>query len=130
MSFSRPDEHQACGATNRHGGPCKNWPARRSGGVKRRCRFHGGHSLTGMAHPGYKHGYRSRITRELGEVFHRQARFDLQEAVHLNTLVREKRAELIALVRTIEEIKLEGMTNAEIRAYLRLPLNAFDKGHP
>jgi hypothetical protein len=126
MPFLPPDASQACGAMNRHGEPCRNWPARRSTGVRRRCRFHGGHSLKGRAHPGFTHGYRSRVLREVAEIWQKGAVFSLWEAIVLTEQVREKRAELVALVHTLEEIKMAGMTNAELRAYLRLPLSPCD----
>lgn len=124
MPFPQPDESQACGAMNRQGEPCKNWPARRSTGVQRRCRFHGGHSLKGTVHPGFKHGYRSRSLRELGAFLDRMARISIFDAFRLTALVREKRAELVALVLTLEE--MQGMTTAEIRTYLGLPLSPCD----
>jgi hypothetical protein len=43
-----------CGARTRSGLPCKNSPL--LGGVGQRCKFHGGMSLTGAAHPNWKHG--------------------------------------------------------------------------
>lgn len=43
---------RVCGARNRSGGTCKNAPTH--GGI--RCRFHGGTSPRGAAHPAYKHG--------------------------------------------------------------------------
>jgi hypothetical protein len=45
----------ACAARTRAGHPCRQ-PAMRNG----RCRQHGGLSLRGLAHPGFKHGRRSR----------------------------------------------------------------------
>ena len=126
MPFLQPDASQACGARNRHGEPCKNWPARQSRSLKRRCRFHGGHSLRGTVHPGFKHGYRSRVLREVRELFHRWAMFSLGDLVRLTALVRDKRAEFVALVRTIEELKMADRTEAEIRAYLGLPLSPCD----
>jgi hypothetical protein len=126
MPIPRPTPEQACGARNRHGEPCKNWPARISTSVKRRCRFHGGRSITGMVHPSWRHGYRSRLFRELGEMVQKGARFSMEDAILLTRLVRDKRAELTALVRAIEGIKMESMTDAEIRAYLGLPLSPCD----
>lgn len=40
-----------CGAKTRKGTPCKNPPM-----ANGRCRFHGGKSLGGIAHPNFKHG--------------------------------------------------------------------------
>lgn len=42
---------QRCGAKTRSGEPCKTW-AMPNG----RCRMHGGKSLSGVAHPNYRHG--------------------------------------------------------------------------
>ena len=126
MPFLHPDATHACGALNRHGEPCKNWPARRSTGVQRRCRFHGGHSLKGTVHPGFTHGYRSRVLREVAAIMQKGAVMSLWEALVVSEQVRAKRAELVALVYTIEAIKMQGMTTAELRAYLRLPLSPGD----
>lgn len=41
-----------CGAKNRSGLPCQKYPVQ--GG--KRCQLHGGKSLSGKAHPNYKHG--------------------------------------------------------------------------
>jgi len=124
MSFPWPDEHQACGATNRHGEPCKNWPSRRSRSLRRRCRFHGGHSLQGITHPGFTHGKRTRGLREVFAQFRAAQDMSWVDMLRLTALVRAKRAELVALVLTIEE--MQGMTKAEIRAYLGLPLSPCD----
>ena len=126
MPFLQPDASQACGARNRHGEPCKNWPARQSRSLKRRCRFHGGHSLRSIAHPGYTHGYRSRVLREVAEILQKGAVLSFWDDIVLTKQVREKRAELVALVRTIEELKMADRTEAEIRAYLGLPLSPCD----
>ena len=126
MPFLHPDASQACGARNRHGEPCKNWPARQSRSLKRRCRFHGGHSLRGTVHPGFKHGYRSRVLREVAEILQKGAVLSFWDDIVLTKQVREKRAELVALVRTIEELKMADRTEAEIRAYLGLPLSPCD----
>ena len=126
MPFLQPDASQACGARNRHGEPCKNWPARRSRGVRRRCRFHGGHSLRSIAHPGYTHGYRSRVLREVAEILQKGAVLSFWDDIVLTKQVREKRAELVALVRTIDELKMADRTDGEIRAYLGLPLSPCD----
>jgi hypothetical protein len=87
-----------------------------------------------MAHPSWRHGYRSRLFREIGEMMQKGARLSMEDAIGLTMLVREKRAELVALVRAIEGIKMADMTDAEIRAYLRLPLSRCDavicKRHP
>jgi len=48
-----------CGARTRSGMTCKNAPL--LGGAGQRCKFHGGMSLTGAAHPNWKHG---RCTKE------------------------------------------------------------------
>src|SRR5712691_7297138 len=92
MPFLQPDASQACGARNRHGEPCKNWPARQSRGVRRRCRFHGGHSLRSIAHPGYTHGYRSRVLREVAEILQKGAVLSFWDNIVLTKQVREKRA--------------------------------------
>jgi hypothetical protein len=42
-----------CGARNRQGEPCRA-PAMKG---KKRCRLHGGKSLSGKAHGRYKHGH-------------------------------------------------------------------------
>lgn len=58
-----------CGAKNRRGGKC-TLPPMPNG----RCRFHGGMSLVGPAHPGYKHGRRSILLKDikgLGEHYER-----------------------------------------------------------
>jgi hypothetical protein len=124
MSFPRPDAHQTCGATNRHGQPCKNWPARQSRSLKRRCRFHGGHSPHGLAHPRFRHGRRTRALREVAAQFRAAGDLSWEDLYQVTKLVREKRAELVALVCTIEEMKR--MTKAEIRVYLGLPLSPDD----
>lgn len=49
------DQVRWCGAKTRSGGQCKQ-PALLNG----RCRFHGGKSLSGPAHPNFKHGRRSK----------------------------------------------------------------------
>src|SRR5439155_488514 len=85
---AHPDASQACGARNRHGEPCKNWPARRSRGVRRRCRFHGGHSLRSIAHPGYTHGYRSRVLREVAEILQKGAVLSFWDDIVLTKQVR------------------------------------------
>lgn len=124
MPFLQPDASQSCGARNRHGEPCKNWPARQSRSLQRRCRFHGGYSLQGMAHPGFTHGKRTRGLREVFAKFRAAQDMSWLDMLRLTALVREKRAELVALVCTLEE--MQGMTTAEIRAYLGLPLSPCD----
>lgn len=124
MPVPQPTPEQACGATNRQGKPCKNWPAHRSTGVKRRCRFHGGHSLQGLAHPGYRHGFRSRSLRALGEIVRRGELISIGRASVLTRLVQAKRSELVTLASAIADV--EGMTRAEIREYLGLPLSPGD----
>jgi hypothetical protein len=54
-----------CGAKNRKGEPCKNSPIR----GRNRCKFHGGSSPRGLAHPRTKHMKYSRdiVSRELAE---------------------------------------------------------------
>ena len=54
-----------CGAKTRAGGRCKNAPIGSTG----RCRMHGGKSLSGIAHPNYKHGKYSKVflARMVGE---------------------------------------------------------------
>jgi hypothetical protein len=126
MSFPRPDAQEACGARNRHGEPCKNWPSRYSHSLKRRCRFHGGQSLEGTAHPGFTHGTRTRGLREVAAKLRAAHDMSWLDHVRLTALVRAKRAELVALVLTIEE--MQRMTKAEIRAYLGLPLSSHDTG--
>jgi hypothetical protein len=79
-----------------------------------------------MAHPSYVHGLRCRVLRELDEVLHTRVRFSIEEAAMLTEIVRAKRAELVALVRTIEGIKLAGMTDTEIQAYLGLRRSSCD----
>jgi hypothetical protein len=58
-----------CGAKTRSGGLCKNAPIGDTG----RCRMHGGKSLSGIAHPNYKHGPYSNvwIARFVGEMYYR-----------------------------------------------------------
>ena len=46
-----PVSSYTCGARTRSGAPCKNVPM-----ANGRCRMHGGSSLSGEAHPNYKHG--------------------------------------------------------------------------
>ena len=43
-----------CGAKTRLGSPCRNPPL--IGGAGQKCKFHGGMSLTGAAHPNWRHG--------------------------------------------------------------------------
>jgi hypothetical protein len=54
-----------CAAKTRSGGRCKNAPM----GTTGRCRMHGGKSLSGIAHPNYKHGRYSKVflARLVGE---------------------------------------------------------------
>jgi hypothetical protein len=58
-----------CGARTRAGGYCKNAPIGDTG----RCRMHGGKSLSGIAHPNYKHGKYSKVwlARLVGEMYYR-----------------------------------------------------------
>jgi hypothetical protein len=53
----------------RPGAPCKNAPIAPAG----RCQMHGGRSLSGIAHPNYKHGKYSKvwIARFVGEMYYR-----------------------------------------------------------
>ena len=62
-------------------------------------------------HPGYTHGYRSRVLREVAEILQKGAVLSFWDDIVLTKQVREKRAELVALVRTIEE--MQGMTKVE-----------------
>ena len=96
--------------------------------MKRRCRFHGGHSLEGIAHPRFTHGKRTRGLREVFAKIRAAADLSWYDMLRLSALVRQKRAELVALVLTIEE--MQGMIKAEIRAYLGLPLSPCDVGIP
>jgi len=48
-----------CGAKTRKGTPCKNPPLENG-----RCRFHGGKSLGGVAHPNFKHGRYSKYLND------------------------------------------------------------------
>jgi glucans biosynthesis protein len=50
-----------CGAKTRSGGTCRLPPV----AGRTRCRLHGGASLAGVAHPGFKTGKRSRYLKEL-----------------------------------------------------------------
>src|SRR5262245_10476303 len=109
MPFPRPNAHEACGATNRHGEPCKNWPARMSTSAKRRCRFHGGHSRQGMAHPGYQHGLRSRALRDLAAYLHRRAQIDRVDYIAMHELCKLKRRELYALLKAVAEARWEAL---------------------
>ena len=61
-----------CGARTRSGAPCRN--ARMRG--RRRCRMHGGRSLSGWVHPSIRHGLYSAdpLTRQLGADSIRQRR--------------------------------------------------------
>lgn len=45
-------EERRCNATTRAGTPCKKWAER----GRTRCKFHGGKSRAGWAHPGYVDG--------------------------------------------------------------------------
>jgi glucans biosynthesis protein len=49
-----------CGAKTRLGSPCKKYAIE----GKRRCRLHGGVSLSGVEHPNYLHGRRSKAYME------------------------------------------------------------------
>ena len=49
-----------CGAKTRSGGVCQKSPIV----GKRRCRLHGGLSLSGVLHPNYRHGNRSQARIE------------------------------------------------------------------
>ena len=63
---------ETCGARTRSGAPCRN--ARMRG--RRRCRMHGGRSLSGWVHPSIRHGLDSAdpFTRALGADSIRQRR--------------------------------------------------------
>lgn len=61
------EQNMICGAKTRSGTQCQKSPLEN----KRRCRLHGGASLSGTAHPNYKHGNctnsireKNRLTRE------------------------------------------------------------------
>ena len=59
---------QICGAKTRADSDCQRLPV--AGGANR-CKFHGGASLSGVAHPQYKDGSRARgvIARKLGQMY-------------------------------------------------------------
>jgi len=59
-------------------------------------------------------------------IMQKGAVMSLWEALVVTEQVRAKRAELVALVQTMEAIKMQGLTTAELRAYLRLPLSPGD----
>jgi len=80
--------------------------------------------LQGLAHPGYRHGFRSRSLRALGEIVRRGELISIGRASVLTRLVQAKRSELVTLVSAIAEV--EGMTRADIREYLGLPLSPGD----
>ena len=105
MPVPRPTPEQACGARNRNGEPCKNWPARTSRSRKRRCRFHGGASLQGMAHPGYQHGFRSRALRDLAVCLHRGAQIECIDYMAMHDLCKLKRRELYALLQAVADAR-------------------------
>jgi hypothetical protein len=115
MPFRRPNKHEACGATNRNGEPCKNWPARTSRSRKRRCRFHGGVSLQGMAHPGYQHGLRSRALCDLAVYLHRGAQIERLDYIAMHELYKLKRRELYALLRAIADARWEALPDDGVR---------------
>ena len=50
-----------CGAKTRSGKPCQKPPLL----GRKRCRLHGGMSLSGKDHPNYKHGHCTKETRKL-----------------------------------------------------------------
>lgn len=56
MTKSEPHENVTCGATTRKGTPCQLKPM-----ANGRCFLHGGRSLSGPAHPNWKHGRRSKF---------------------------------------------------------------------
>lgn len=56
-----------CGAKTRSGGKCALPPLK----GRTRCKFHGGKSPRGPAHPSYKHGRRSKVTGPLLEALAR-----------------------------------------------------------
>src|SRR5204863_58364 len=67
-----------CGAKTRSGGHCKN-----PGGPNGRCKFHGGASLSGPAHPNWKGGrYSKYVPKDLLERYHQAARDPNLVAMH------------------------------------------------
>jgi hypothetical protein len=73
--------HPRCGARNRQGEPCRNAPSM----GRSRCRFHGGHTPVGAAHPRFRTGRYSRyLPRRLAERFQ-----ELLRDPHLLSLNRE-----------------------------------------
>lgn len=55
-AVAREVGHRICGARNRHQQPCRLYP-----GTNGRCRYHGGHSVSGIASGAWKHGRRSKV---------------------------------------------------------------------
>lgn len=56
FKFGKGIKTWTCGAKTRSGVPCQNAPMGNG-----RCRMHGGKSLSGIAHPNYKHGRYSKV---------------------------------------------------------------------
>jgi hypothetical protein len=83
--------------------------------AKRRCRFHGGHSRQGMAHPGYQHGLRSRALRDLATYLHRGAQIDRIDYLAMHQLCQLKRRELYALLKAIAEARREALPDEGVR---------------
>jgi len=75
-----------CGAKTRIGVPCQKYPI--SG--KTRCRLHGGLSLSGEAHPNYKHGNCSKENRQKTAERNAYIKYLEQLAIHLG-MIRPKR---------------------------------------
>jgi hypothetical protein len=57
---SSVNSHVVCGAKTRTGAACRNNPVT----GKKRCRMHGGASLSGKNHWNYKHGFWSREEKQ------------------------------------------------------------------
>jgi hypothetical protein len=88
--------HKLCGAKTRAGGTCKQ-PALPNG----RCRFHGGHSLAGIASPNFKTGkYSKYLPARLAERYH-EARSD-PELLALRDEISLVDARLEDLIRRVD----------------------------
>jgi hypothetical protein len=61
VALDKANAAPRCGAKRRNGEPCRKAAMANGSG---RCRLHGGASLRGKHHPGFKHGDRSKEARE------------------------------------------------------------------
>jgi hypothetical protein len=73
-----------CGARTRSGAACKNAPL--LGGVGQRCKFHGGMSLAGAAHPNWKHGKCTKAARLRSKAITAELRFLKLLAIELGMI--------------------------------------------